>query len=54
MSLLIPAEHPRDRSTVVDWDKLRRVLGDVAGGHPGYNRTEAAEQAPHYLHPEER
>ena len=47
------AESPRDRNTVVDWDKLRRVLEDVVAGHPGYNATEAAWDAPHYSEPEE-
>ena len=44
----------KDRNTVVDWDKLRRVLEDVVAGHPGYAATTRAVDAPHYGDREER
>lgn len=54
LSLRYFAASPRDRNTVVDWDKLRRVLDDVVGGHPGYTATTSALDAPHYTDSEER
>ena len=51
---LIHAGMPRDRNTVVDWDKLQRVLEDVVAGHPGYNKTKSAAEVPHYNDVEER
>lgn len=51
---LIAAGISRDRNTIVDWDKLQRVLEDIVAGHPGYPRTESAADVPHFSDVEER
>ena len=51
---MLDTGYSRDRNTIVDWDKLQRVLEDVVAGHPGYPRVDDPVNMPHYNDSEER